>query len=277
MQLQFTMKVVQSGLLMLFLWSGLKAQSIPESWDTYVFPLNGRPVSVMLNMALKERATGLNRPYAVILRTKYPDVDASGFPGESDRHTLDTMENQLEEAIRESNGGIYAGRFTQRGLREFYFYVLDTVDIVPRCTEVMANFPRFAWLAKVVYDRNWTNYMEVLYPSGPELEKMENLKMIRTLQKKGDDLSRVRKIEHTLYFRVAANRRSFLIDPALQGFNVSEMPVERSATDDYPYQLIIWKHDKPELTRMNTITRMLTVVAGKYGGRYEGWKTFVSK
>jgi len=271
------MKVVQSLLLIFFTWSGVHAQSIPEAWDTYVFPLNGRPVSVMLNMALKERATGLNRPYAVILRTKYPDVDASGFPGALDRFTLDTLENELEETIRESNGGIYAGRFTQRGLREFYFYVLDTVEVITRCARVMASYPRFSWLARTVFDRNWSNYMEVLYPSAPELEKMENMKMIATLQKKGDDLGRIRRIEHTLYFRVAGSRRSFLTDPSLQGFNVSEMPVERSTTDDYPFLLIIWKHDKPELSLMNNRTRMLSVLAAKYGGRYEGWQTFVAK
>jgi hypothetical protein len=257
--------------------SGTVAQSIPEAWDTYIFPLNRRPVSVLLNMALKERATGLNRPYALILRTKYPDVDASGFPGEQDRSALDTLENELEQLLSESNGAIYVGRYTQRGLREFYYYLLDTVDAAARCAEVMSAYPRFNWLVKNVYDRNWSHYMEVLYPSAREMEKMENMRMITTLQKKGDDLSRTRKIEHTLYFRIAASRRSFLTDPALQGFNVSEMPVERSATDTYPFLLIIWKHDKPGLSHMNRLTQMLSSLAGKYGGRYDGWQSVVVK
>ncbi|MFN5641952.1 MAG: DUF695 domain-containing protein [Sphingobacteriales bacterium] len=271
------MKVLQTFFFLIFFSSRLLAQSIPQEWDNYIFSLNGRPVSIMLNMALKERASGLGRPYAIILRTKYADVDKYGFPGDHDKFRLDSLENDLEKELIEKNGAIYAGRFTQRGLREFYFYVLDTVDFSMHCRSVMDKYPNLPWLAKAIYDRNWSNYMEVLYPSDIEKEKMENRKMVMTLQSKGDDLSRPRRIEHTLYFRVAQSRRTFLISPSLQGFNVSEMPVEKTNDGDYPFMLIIWHHDKPELKKMNEVTLTLTHLAQKNGGKYEGWQTRVIK
>lgn len=231
----------------------------------------------MLNMALKERAVGLGRPYAVILRTKYTDADRYGFPGESEKDKLDSLENDLEKVLSEKNGAIYAGRFTQRGLREFYFYVLDTVDYSAHLKDIMENYPSLPWLAKAVYDRNWTNYTEVLYPSDIEKEKMENRKMIMALQSKGDDLSRPRRIEHTLYFKIAQSRRTFLTTSSLQGFNVSEMPIEKSNDSEYPYQLIIWHFEKPEIKKMNAITLTLTHHALKNGGKYEGWQTKLLK
>lgn len=270
------MKVLQTLFFLIFFSSSF-AQSVPQDWDNYIFSLNGRPVSIMLNMALKERATGLGRPYAILLRTKYADVDRYGFPGEGDKDKLDSLENDLEKTLIEKNGAIYAGRFTQRGLREFYFYVLDTVDFSEHCKAVMDKYPSLPWLAKAVYDRNWTNYMEVLYPSDIEKEKMENRKMVMTLQSKGDDLSRARRIEHTLYFKAAQSRRTFLTSPAIQGFNVSEMPIEKSNDSDYPFLLIIWQHEKPDLRKMNQVTLTLTQLALKNGGKYEGWQTKLLK
>lgn len=271
------MKVLQTFFFLIFFSGNLSAQSIPQEWDNYIFSLNGRPVSIMLNMALKERAIGLGRPYAVILRTKYSDNDRYGFPGDAVKDKLDSLENDLEKELTEKNGAVYAGRFTQRGLREFYFYVLDTVDYSAHCKSVMDKYPTLPWLAKAVYDRNWTNYVEVLYPSDIEKEKMENRKMVMALQSKGDDLNRSRRIEHTLYFKVAQNRRTFLTSAALQGYNVSEMPIEKSNDSEYPYLLIIWHHEKPELKKMNEVTLTLTHHAMKNGGKYEGWQTKVVK
>lgn len=271
------MKVLQTFFFLVFFSNHVFAQSVPQDWDNYIFPLHGRPVSIMLNMALKERAAGLGRPYAIILRTKYADVDQYGFPGDRDKEKLDSLENDLEQTLTQKNGAIYAGRFTQRGLREFYFYVLDTVDHRLHCQQVMNKYPDLPWLAKAVHDRNWTNYNEVLYPSAIEKEKMENRKMVMTLQSKGDNLSRARRIEHTLYFKVAQSRRTFLISPAIQGFNVSEMPVEKSNDSEFPFLLIIWQHEKPELKKMNEVTLKLTHEAQKNGGRYEGWQTKVIK
>ena len=101
--------------------------------------------------------------------------------------------------------------------------------------------------------------------------------MIMTLQVKGDDLNRSRRIEHTLYFKVAQSRRTFLTSAAIQGYNVSEMPIEKSNDSEYPYLLIIWHHEKPELKKMNEVTLTLTHHAKKNGGKYEGWQTKVVK
>lgn len=271
------MKPLQILFFLIFFHGSLRSQSIPQDWDNYIFSLNGKPVSIMLNMALKERTSGLGRPYAIILRIKFGDVDKFGFPGDLEKNKLDSLENDLEKELSEKNGAIYAGRFTQRGLREFYFYGLDTVDFSTYCRTVMEKYPDLPWLAKAVYDRNWTNYTEVLYPSETEKEKMENRKMIMALQSKGDDLSRARRIEHTLYFKMAQSRRTFLISPSLSGFNVSEMPIEKTIDGDYPFLLIIWHHERPDLKKMNEVTLTLTHLAQKNGGKYEGWQTRVLK
>jgi uncharacterized protein (TIGR01619 family) len=271
------MKIIQTLLLLTILVESLHAQDPMEDWDNYVISVKEYPVSIVVNLGLKEKAPMPGHPYLVILRTKYANPDASGFPGEAERLELNDVENELEKTLKDNNGGIYAGRFTQRGLREFYFYTLDTVDYLSACQVVMSSHPSLPWLAKALYDKNWTNYFEVLYPSDVELEKIQNRRMIKVLEEKGDNPTKARLIEHTLLFRTQGNRRSFLATLELEGFRVEEMPIEKTEPGEFPFKLVIARHEKPELLHMNRLTITLGQHAKKNNGRYESWQTQVVK
>ncbi len=272
------MKIIQTFLLfcILFPLSGF-AQEYPQDWDTYVMSIKEHPVSIVVNLGLKEKAPISERPYLVILRTKYNDRDDNGFPGEGSRPELESMENELEEALTKTNGAIYAGRFTQRGIREFYFYALDTLDYLRPCNEVMKKYSDFPWLAKALYDKNWSNYFEVLFPPDTELEKIENRRMIKYLEGKGDDIRKSRNIEHLMFFKTQGNRKKFLETFTMPGFSVTEMPVEKTETEDFPFRLVMSREDKPEVVRMDAITLQLLQLCKQNNGRYQGWKTYVVK
>jgi uncharacterized protein (TIGR01619 family) len=272
------MKIIQTLLLfsIVFFYS-VRVLAQDENWDNFIMSVNDHPVSIVVNLALKEKAPMKERPYLVILRTKYPDVDASGFPGDSSRDELIRIENELEATLKNSNGAIYAGRFTQRGLREFYFYTLDTLNYVERCNAVMAAHSNFPWLVRALYDKTWSNYFEVLNPSEIDMEKIENRRMIKTLLEKGDNITKTRDIEHFLYFKTQGNRRGFLTALDLPRFNVIDMPVEKTEPGEYPFKLVISRQDKPEVQNMDKITISFVQLAKKNSGRYDGWKTQVMK
>lgn len=272
------MKIVQTLLLfgLVFLQpSSNFAQD--ENWDNFIMSVNGHPVSIVVDLSLRDKAPIKERPFLVILRTKYPDADASGFPGDSSREELIQIENELEAALKTGNGAVYAGRFTQRGLREFYFYTLDTLDYAKHCNRVMENHRQFPWLVKAVYDKTWANYFEVLTPSDVEMEKIENRRMIKALMEKGDDITKTRDIEHFLYFKTQGNRRGFLTNLELPRFKVIDMPVEKTEFGDYPFRLVISRQDKPDIQNMDQITISFVQLAKKNNGRYDGWKTPVMK
>jgi uncharacterized protein (TIGR01619 family) len=272
------MKIIQTFLLLCIVFvqsQQLRAQA--ENWDNFIMSVNDHPVSIVVNLALKEKAPMKERPYLVILRTKYSDVDPSGFPGDSSRDELIRIENELETALKTGNGAIYAGRFTQRGLREFYFYTLDTLDYALHCNAVMEGHSNFPWLVRAMYDKTWSNYFEVLNPSDVDMEKIENRRMVKTLLEKGDDITKTRDIEHFLYFKTQGNRRSFLTAIDLPRFNVIDMPVEKTESGDYPFKLVISRQDKPDVQIMDKITIHFLQLAKKNNGRYDGWKTHVVK
>jgi uncharacterized protein (TIGR01619 family) len=248
-----------------------------DNWDNYVVSVNEKPVSVVVNLGLRDLAPAKERPYAIILRLKYPDVDEKGFPTVEMADDLNKLESMLEASLQKSNGAWYAGRFTQRGLREFYFYTLDTVDYFKSCAAVLVQFPKFPWLVKAVYDKAWSNYFEVLYPQNEEKEKLENRRTIDELVKKGDVSSRQRPIDHTLFFKSDWHRKQFLKAIEEPGFKVIEMPVEKSNNTEQGFKMVLRRDDRPELQTMNTLTIYLSQLATKNGGRYSGWSTFVVK
>ena len=272
------MKIIQTFLLICIVFqSSASAQVYPQDWDNYIISVNDRPVSIVVNLGLKEKAPISGRPYLVILRTKYSDRDDNGFPGEGSRPELENMENELEEALTRTNGAIYAGRFTQRGIREFYYYALDTLDYMRPCNEVMKKYAGFPWLAKALYDKNWANYFEVLYPPDPELEKIENRRMVKYLEGKGDDQRKARIIEHLMLFKTQGNRKKFLESFTMPGFAVTEMPVEKTESEDFPFRLVMTREDKPDVVRMDAVTLHLLQLCKKNNGRYQGWTTYVVK
>ncbi|HLO79894.1 MAG TPA: DUF695 domain-containing protein [Chitinophagaceae bacterium] len=272
------MKIIQTILLFCIVFiQSAELQAQDENWDNFIMSVNNHPVSIVVNLALKEKAPMKERPYLVILRTKYADVDASGFPGDSSREELIQIENELEASLKTNNGAIYAGRFTQRGLREFYFYTLDTVDYVQHCNAVMQSHSNFPWLVRALLDKTWSNYFEVLNPSDIDMEKIENRRMIKTLLEKGDNPTKTRDIEHFLYFKTQGNRRGFLTALDLPRFNVIDMPVEKTESGDYPFKLVISRQDKPDVQVMDKITIYFSQLAKKNNGRYDGWKSQVMK
>ena len=268
------MKIIFTSLLMLLL---TPAFAQIENWDNYIVSVKEKPVSIVVNLGLKEVAPVKERPFAIVLRIKYPELDERGFPAESLADELNQMESELESIFQKKNGAWYAGRFTQRGLREFYFYALDTVGYVQTSNSVLQKHTKFPWLVKAVYDKEWTNYFEVLYPHNEEREKMENRRIIDELAKKGDKSDKLRPIDHTLFFKSDWFRKSFLKELLEPGFQVTEMPIEKTEKGDYPFRLVLRRTERPEIQHMNELTIGLSKLAQKNSGKYDGWSTYVVK
>jgi uncharacterized protein (TIGR01619 family) len=262
------------ALLILFSTLGSAAQEQVNDWDTYVTTLNGKtPVSVMVNLGLASKAPMHQRSYAIIIRTKLKAPDNLGQPMADETAELDSMENQLDRALYLHAGSLYVGRFTQRGLREFYFYALDTLDYIEPVAKVMLSHTGYQWLCQARPDREWTNYFQVLYPSPRDLEKLQNRRLVDLLRKKGDPLTEARPIDHYFYFKTKSTREGFLHDPQLTGFQIVEMP-ESAGTGEQPYLLHLKRKDVPDYRFIDKTLLPLWDLARKAGGKYDGWETY---
>ena len=270
--------LITTAILIGFLYpTSLKAQIHSEDWVNYFSSSGGYPVSINVDLGLQSKAPIKERPFLIILRTSFPVHQKTGFPDLDQTATLDSIENNLVSALTLSNGGIFAGRFTQRGLREFYFYCLDTAQYSTTLFKTMVSFPKYPWLAKATFDKTWSNYFDVLFPNPDDLDKIENRITIIELQKKGDNLNEPREISHTLYFSSINNRLNFLKEFSIPGCVITEQPNIPEGTNAYPYKLVLTMKDKPKIEKIQPITDEMRKLAQKNAGKYLGWKTFLVK
>jgi hypothetical protein len=245
-----------------------------EDWDNYVMEVNRKPVSVVVDLGLKKNAPMADRPNVVIVRVQLAAPEPSGQPGKAELDKLELMENSLESTLRRQLGAIYAGRFTQRGIRELYYYVLDTVGFREQVNMVMAGFRDYPYLCQAREDRSWTNYLQVLYPSDKDLEIIMNRRLLDELSAKGDGLTSPRRIDHFFLFPTPAKREEFLRARLRDGYLLAEMD-ELPEGDALRYSLHIHRDDTPSYAVIASLFLPLWEEARKSQGRYTGWETFV--
>lgn len=251
------------------------AQGYESDWDAYLMQVEGRPVSVVVDLGLRGVAPKADKPYATLIRTRMLRPQANGLPGAVESARLDSLEEHLVEWLEKGRGDIYAGRYTQRGIRTFHFFTGDTSGQASALYAAFAGFPEYEWLARSVADSAWSNYLDALYPPLRELELIRDRRLVESLQRQGDPLTRPRPVEHYLHFPSKISRMEFLRLPEIEGFTVVEMPEADSSRRDMPYLLHLRRDDIPDLRFIDRVVMPLRDKASRMRGRYEGWETFL--
>ncbi|MFZ9661735.1 MAG: DUF695 domain-containing protein [Chitinophagaceae bacterium] len=131
------MKILYSFILLMLPTAVLKSQKLPEDWDNYFSSSKNKPVSIVVNLALQPLAPIKLKPFVMIVRTKFPEINEDGLPSNEEQLNLDQIENSMVTELGKNLGAVYVGRFTQRGIRVFYFYSGDTLSFRPTIEEVM--------------------------------------------------------------------------------------------------------------------------------------------
>ncbi len=102
------------------------------------------------------------------------------------------------------------GRLTSNGNRDFYFYVEDTTLYSNALSEVMTAFPEYQFDYGAKKDENWSGYFDFLYPSPQQFQSIQNRRIIDQLEKNGDKLTKMRDVDHWIYFKTKRDQDSFL-------------------------------------------------------------------
>jgi regulator of RNase E activity RraB len=98
-----------------------------------------------------------------------------------------------------------------------------------------------------------------------------NRKIADILYDHGDDLSRVREIDHWVYFPTAEARDAFLAKSTALGMSIART----MDPDDHSKQfgVVMFHVDAPNTQLMDDLTKQLIALAEETGGEYDGWET----
>lgn len=260
-------------LIAIFLLLSLFAssQTVEHDWENYVVSVDGRPVSINVDLGLFTAAPLKERPFVIILRTKIKSPDTKGMPYSEENGTLLQIEDALIGELGKETGAIFAGRFTQRGLREFYFYAPDTIGYEKGVNQAMKNFPAYEWLSRANDDKKWENYYTVLYPADVELIKIKSKRQIEKISQSNLATKKEILINHFFSFNSFSNREKLLRELPWTGFQIMDLP-EGVDFKTNKFTLTLQRKAIPELLWIDHFIIPLYRNTQKLGGKYVGWE-----
>lgn len=143
-----------------------------EKWNSYICRVNGSVASIFLNLALKDVAPIGEKDWLlwVWLYLRYPRKD--GLSDTSELKTLVEIETCLSERMMESCGAILSGSITTEGRREFYYYGQWREPLEATVQSALCEFESYRFDCGAQQDRDWKQYLNVLYPSEYALERI---------------------------------------------------------------------------------------------------------
>jgi|GEM_PF-3535859 len=235
-------------------------------WSSYFARMEGSPISIAVDLALKTRAPMAEKPAAYTVAVALREPDEHGMTSEHEYRALQSIEEELAAAL-EPHGIIEVGRVTGRGMRTFHYYGPLTESAGDIVAEVMGFHAEYRYRALSASDPAWSIYSAYLYPDENQLAFANDMKALQALLDAGDDFERPRPIEHTIRFDDARKRDVFARAMADHGYRV--------AIDEASNAVRCIKIDTVDPFKITEMRTALTTLAEEFGGVYSGWTTLV--
>jgi uncharacterized protein (TIGR01619 family) len=184
--------------------------------------------------------------------------------------TLYEIEDALSPSLARECRAILSGRITTEGRRELYFYGETKDGFRNAVRDALKNFEGYKFDIGEHEDPSWNQYLNVLYPSPENLERIANMDLLDRLVEKGDCLTVPREVHHWVYFGSESSRSLFRDALLSEGFRVQSEFTENSPL---PFGISIARIQSIERRIIDETVVYLFRLAESFGGEYTGWET----
>ena len=246
----------------------LFSQKIEHDWENYIVPLNSKPVSINVDLGLKTIAPIKEDSMVIIVRVRLNQLDQQGMPKAEDAENLLNIEDRLVELLARQSGALFAGRFTQRGIREFYFYAPDTSGYRKALNQALQPYGAYQWLAQAKTDKSWSHYFEVLYPSELDFLRIQSK---RKLAQRDLSSGKAATLLHYLSFPDLVSMKKYLTELKSSSFSIGFLPTDPDPTSGR-FELVLQRKERLDIgwTEREIVPLYRKVLA--FGGIYRGWE-----
>jgi hypothetical protein len=250
---------------------------LSDEWDFYFAKVNDAVSSIFVDLGLRPDAPNEKRPWLLWVWVEMRAPRADGLSSGEEAPRLYEIEESLNSMIPPVCGAQLVGRITGSNRREFYFYGEEPGELDATVARAMQPFEGYAFQSGSTFQPDWEQYIELLYPSDSNLQRMMNRRVLDALEKSGDVHEIPRKVDHWLEFaspetRAAARSTLEAIEFAVEGEYESEEPDAA-----LPHSLVVSRVDSVDMHTINGITLELARLAQEHGGNYDGWESPVTK
>lgn len=253
----------------------LELARMEDDWNSYFCKVNDSLASIYLNMGLMQDAPMLSKNWLLWVWVYFNQPRPDGLSSSDEAPVLFKIEDKLNEQMKTQFGAILSGRITTEGRREFYFYGEHNNGLADCVASVLGAFNDYEFDCGSQEDTTWNQYLNVLYPSEEELQKMKNRDVLEILERQGDIHTVVREVSHWFYFQTAAQRDGFLKDAMQVGYREGKR--FSGGHELRPFGIIIHRDQAATSDSIDEAVIELFRLAKHHGAEYDGWETSVEK
>src|SRR5580698_8718404 len=162
---------------------------MPEGWNFYLCTVNDVLASIALDLGLRGQIPNLSKPELLWVWVYFKSPRPDGLSSDVEFDTLIAIEKQITKGLEQEFRAILSGRITTAGRREFYYYGAHSVGFKSAVADALGRFPDYEFDCGVQMDPGWNQYLNVLYPSDEQRQRIENRSVLEVLEREGDPLT----------------------------------------------------------------------------------------
>ncbi|HEY2391574.1 MAG TPA: DUF695 domain-containing protein [Candidatus Angelobacter sp.] len=244
-----------------------------ENWKFYFSNVNGKYASISLNMALRPDVPIADKPWLLWVWIYLLAPGDTGLTSSNEAPVIWEIEKTVENALASACDAIHCGRITTDGRRELYFYGKNKRGFEKAVKAVMSSFTQYKFDLGDQKEADWNQYLNVLYPSDEDMQRISNLDLLDVFAKKGDTLEAQREVSHWIYFSREVDRELFAQMLIQRGYQIGTVPDQPE--DELPFGLIAIRTQSITLAAINDTVIELFRLARAANGAYDGWEAEV--
>jgi uncharacterized protein (TIGR01619 family) len=246
---------------------------VAEHWDSYFTNVNGVLASIALDLEIRKSIPDPSKPNLLWIWVYMESPREDGLSSDGEFEALCAIEDCLTKVMADRFGGVFCGRITTDGRREFYYYASSSDQLEAVVKDAMGQFRDYEFDCGSEPDPKWAQYLNVLYPSDEDRQRMENRHVLDVLERKGDTLQKPRDVWHWIYFRDQKDREEFRdavtqLEYRLQSNHTRE-------DSEFPIGICIVRFQSVKLNEIDDAVIELFRLANMHNGDYDGWETKV--
>jgi regulator of RNase E activity RraB len=243
-----------------------------NDWDFYFARVNGAVSSIFVDLGVRPDVPLEKRPWLLWVFVDMQTPNAEGLSTQEEAPTLHAIGEALDAMISPTCAAQMVGRITGAGRREFYFYAEEPGPLDEAVRGVMQAFPAYTHECGSSLQPDWDQYLELLYPSETNLQRMFNRRVLEVLAEQGDSHETPRQVDHWLEFPDEASRAACRDTLIAIEFRLEDEFLSDEPGDELPHTLVVSRVDSVDSHTINGITLELVRLARENGGRYDGWE-----
>jgi uncharacterized protein (TIGR01619 family) len=244
-----------------------------EHWAAYLCNVNDKLASIFLDLELRNTVPDTGRPWLLWVWVYFKQPRPDGLSSTEEFSTLCAIEDELNDAMWRNCQAMLAGRITTQCRREFYYYGPRPDAFQSAVAEALRSFNTYEFDQGTQHDPQWQQYLNVLYPSPDDLQRILNREVLDVMGKEGDQPQTPREVLHWSYFPKEDNRSDFKAAVQAKGYRIDSE--SHHPESDNPYGICFGKVQKTGAEAIDESVLELAKLSERFQGEYDGWEAQV--